>query len=260
MKTTIKKVNPKAGTLKLMNDAVWNNVSRKLIAFILMLGLTLTAFVQEDDSLGKGTNHQGGATATTINRADTCCLTDKGKTAVSGRKAVKLVLPSVEMVRKADSESFMNLFTSASEQNTYMEPWMVNLADVEIKSNFDSEVNYKVSIPATFQLHNADETVNASFVVENIGIGKVASTMIQTADDEMNAGFVAENERIITQKQSVALAADREINNNFEADNGYRISVPSQKSFASADQEISKNINKDRNSNRIVKTTKKGHK
>lgn len=262
MKPTIKKVNPKAGTLKLTNNAVWNNVSRKLIAFVLMLGLTLTnlAFVQEDDSLGKDSSNPGGATATTVNKADTCCTTEKGKTMPIERKSVKLALPSVEMVRKADSEALGNLFASLREQDNFVTPLMINLADLEIKSNFDSGVFDKISIPAKSAVSNADKTVDARFIAENVGISTVASKMFQSADEEMSASFTAKNVGETTQKQSVVFTAESEINNNFQADNSYQISTPSAKSFASADEEITSNIYKDTNGKGIVKTSKKGRK
>jgi hypothetical protein len=264
MKLKINKVNPKAGTLKLTNNAVWNNakaVSRKMIAFVLMLGLTLTnmAFMQEDDSLGKGTNLQGGATATNINKADTCCAAEKGKTAVIGRKAVKLVLPSVETVRKADSEVFANLYASMVEQSNYFSMQMLNRADAEIGTNFETEVNYEVSIPANSSLNKSDEAVNASFTAENIGIGQNASKMVQKADEDMNSLFVAEIIGVNMPTKALA-AADQEINSNFEAENSFRISGPSTESIVKADKEINSNIYKDTISKGVAKTSKKGRK
>jgi hypothetical protein len=226
-----------------------------------MLGLTLTnlASIQEDDTLGKGSSNPAGATATTINKADTCCATEKGKTFPIERKSVKVVLPSVDMVRKADSEAFANLFASLSGQNNYVTPLMINLADVEIKSNFDSQAYDRVSLPAKSALINADETVHASFVAENIGITNGVASKVQS-DDVMNANFIMENQGVNMQTQSVAVAADCEINKNFEAENSYKISNPSAKSITNADQEITSKIYNDTNGKGMAKTSKKGRK
>ncbi len=261
MNPKIKTVNPKAGTLKLNKNAVWNNaktVSRKMIAFVLMLGFTNLAFVQEDDSLAKGTT-LGGATATTINKADTCCAAEKGKTKVD-RKKVNLVLPSTDMLLKADNEVYVNLYASLRGANSYITALMLKQADGEIRGNFETEVHGKVSVPQMSSLANADETVNSSFIAENIGISGAAANMIQSADEEMNSRFIAENEGIRIPMQSITASADREINKNFDVENNFRISTPSAESYAVADNEISKNILKVINSKGIAKTSKKGRK
>jgi hypothetical protein len=262
MKPKIRTVNPKAGTLKLKNEAVWNiakNVSKNLIAFILMLGLTLTnmAFVQEDDSLGKGSTTLGDATATTINKADTCCITEKGKTAVIDRKNVKLLLPSSEMIRKADSEVYVNLYASLKEhKNLYFTELMLNKADNENVWNFKSETSGKVSMPAMNAVSDADETVNASFIAENKGIVVVTGKSVAAADEDINSRFIAENEGIKMPLQSLTVAADQEISNNFKIESDFRISAPSAERYKVADIEISENLFQDIKSKGVAKTVK----
>ena len=202
-------VNPKAGTLKQTNGKTLQNVSRKLIAFVLMLAITLQPAL-----VNAATNDDNG---------DTCCSVEKKEKTNKFAKLVKLSLPSSKMVSKADSEITSALYKSLNENRVKQFAEAFAAGDTEINKAFKAETS--ISLPNGLQ---ADEVMIAGFLAENIAFsGDVAA-----GDAAMNRMFESAY-RI--EFNSDAIAGDEWMNIRFQAEN---ISLPSTLMIAKADAEI----------------------
>lgn len=150
MKQMMNEVNPKAGTLKPRNRKTLQNVSRKLIAFVLMLAIALQPAVLSAKTL----DYKG----------DTCCSVEKKNTVNKFAKLVKVNLPSRDYIRKADSEITRNLYNSMEENRVKQFADGFATSDAEINRAFNAE--NRISAPKT-RLGD-DEWMAARFMAENI--------------------------------------------------------------------------------------------
>jgi hypothetical protein len=218
MKPKMNQVNPKAGTLK-QNKNNWSNLknaSRKLIASVMMIAVI---------AMTPGVVNAG----TKI--SDTCCTPETSRL-VKMVKAVKLNLPSQEMIRKADSEAHMNLVRSLSENKMKKFSALFAISDADINISFHKET--MISFPVADRV--ADENITTLFQAENIDM----SSSIANSDSDIMDIFQAENEGIKLNIQVVA--ADDQINANFLAEN---INFPGAEMISKADAEIQKNLEKE---------------
>lgn len=205
-------VNPKAGTLKQTNGKTLQNVSRKLIAFVLMLAITL-----QPAMVNAATNDDHG---------DTCCSVEKKKVNRFASLA-KLTLPSAKMINKADSEITSALYKSLNENRAKQYAASFEASDAEINRSFKAETS--ISLPNGLQ---ADEVMIVSFMAENIAVpGNLAA-----GDAEITKMFEAAHRIHFTND---AVAGDEWMNIRFQAEN---IAMPSAAMYAQADAEISGSI------------------
>ena len=209
MKQMMNEVNPKAGTLKQTNGKTFQNVSRKLIAFVLMLAITL-----QPAMVNAKTNDENG---------DTCCSVEKKDRVNKFSKLVKLSLPSAKMINKADSEISSALYKSLNENRVKQFAEAFAAGDTEINKAFAAETS--ISLPKGMQ---ADEVMIAGFFAENIAFtGDVA-----VGDTELTKLFAAEHRIMFA---SDAIAGDEWMNLCFQAEN---ITTPTAVMIAQADAEI----------------------
>ncbi|MDX2046016.1 MAG: hypothetical protein SFU87_04475 [Chitinophagaceae bacterium] len=253
MKPMIKTVNPKAGTLKQTSNAVRNNVknvSRKLIAFVLMLSLALSnmAFVQ-GDSLENVNNEN--ATAKNTTKFDTCCAVTKAGVTEITRRKVKLGMPSSKMIHKADKEAIENLLTSLKNEGVIYPVTVFEKADAEIVNNFSTEG--KIQMPSANNISKADTEMTSRFNAA-YAVSMPSVKTVNTADEKINILFAAENISVL--KNDVAQKADQEISGNFSRVNNLKINMPSQVEIVKADDESHKNLMSESAAN-VVKTSLK---
>lgn len=213
-------VNPKAGTLKQTNGKTLQNVSRKLIAFVLMLAITL-----QPAMVNAKTNDENG---------DTCCSVEKKEKNNKFAKLVKLSLPSEKMINKADREITSALYKSLNENRAKQFAEAFAAGDAEINKAFKAETS--IAVPRALQ---ADEAMIAGFYAENIAMagdvlaGDAAMEKMfyaqhsiqfasnnQAVDELMNIRFQAEN--IATPTAAMIAQADAEINHRLQVDHSAR--------------------------------------
>lgn len=202
-------VNPKAGTLKQTNGKTLQNVSRKLIAFVLMLAITL-----QPAMVNAATNDDHG---------DTCCSVEKKKVNRFANLA-KLTLPSAKLINKADSEITSALYKSINENKVKQYAEAFAAGDTEINNAFKAETS--ISLPNGLL---ADEAMIAGFLAEHIAFNSNTAA----GDAEITKLFNAAH-RI--QFSTDALAGDEWMNIRFRAEN---ITMPDAAMYAQADAEIS---------------------
>ncbi len=232
-------VNPQAGTLKQENRALRTNIKNttvKLIAFALFILVSIPnmSFVQ-DDTFTAAVDSRNQLNLRNMN-PDSCCVIEKP--GIKSRKgAIKLVIPSLEMIRKSDSEANSNLAYSLKESKIKaLKPWIVK-SDAEINHHFKTETNLLVA--GLLETQQADARINNQFAAENIRFSSGSATT-QAADADMNDLFIAEHIGITNKYVNVDLA-DMEINSDF-AINGLTITLPSARDFNLADTEMNNQI------------------
>jgi hypothetical protein len=209
MKQMTNQVNPKAGTLKQTKGNVIQNASKKLIAFVLMLAITLQT---------------GVVMAASDDNNDTCCVVERKERNNKFAKAIRLALPSSENIRKADSEMTSNLYKSLRESKVKKFSAQFKLADAEMNESFKAETSIKNATTG-----NADNAIHDVFNAENIAF----NNDVASADQDINNNFTVEEKGIslsIDQR-----SADEWMNSVFQAEN---ISTPSAANFGIADAEI----------------------
>jgi hypothetical protein len=231
-------VNPQAGTLKQENRALRTNIKSmtvKLIAFALFILVSIPnmSFVQ-DDTFTAAVDARNPLKIHNTN-PDSCCVIEKP--GIKSRKGVvKLVIPSLEMIRKSDSEANSNLAYSLKENKLKaLKPWIVK-SDVEINNHFRNETT--IPVAGILHVQHADTRINHLFSAENIRVNSVPA--IQLADADIQDLFIAEHVGISTQYVNVELA-DMDINSDF-AINGLTISLPSAHEINLADNEMRNQI------------------
>lgn len=211
MKPKMNQVTPKAGTLK-QKKGIIQNVTRKLIASVLMVAVLATTPV---------------AIRADILEGDSCKKCEKK---VVASKPVTLSMPSIETLKRADSEATVNLYRSLRESKVSRFAQQFARNDEMVNASFVAE-------HTDFRFPAADEWMNLDFAAENIAVPAT-----ENADDQLNSRFVAENKGI---SQALQLArADEHINLNFQAEN---ISTPQSEAFTVADAEINTNMHSDVN-------------
>lgn len=218
-------VNPKAGTLKQTNGRILQNVSTKLIAFVLMLAITLQPGIV--------------TAAASDDNGDTCCAVDKKKAKVNKMaRLVRLEIPSSASMRKADTEMTSNLYKSLHESKIGYFASAFAVGDIEINNAFKTETS--ISTPASsvadevmevnFRAENiamiadvnmADENIDALFTVNEKGI-HIYSNQAQ-ADDWMNTSFLAEH--IALPSEEMISKADNEINNQQRQGTAHTVAI-----------------------------------
>ncbi len=219
MKREMNQVNPKAGTLK-QNMINWSNIktaSRKLIASIMMLAIIVMTPGVIQAKPGTG---------------DTCCTLAETTRLVKLVKAVKLSLPSSELVKKADIEAHRNLVKSLTESKMKQFSAMFATSDNEINRSFRNETT--ISLPVARE--DADITVTTLFQAENIKF----DVQVANSDTDIRDIFQAENQGIIMNVSSAN--ADDQITTNFLAEN---ITLPSAEVVTKADTEINNRLEND---------------
>jgi hypothetical protein len=231
-------VNPQSGTLKQENRTMRTSIKSmtvKLIALalIILVSIPNISFVQDDTYATTVDSRKPNKIQLLI--PDSCCVNERP--GIKTRKSmVKLVIPSLEMIRKSDSEAHSNLAISLSENKLKaLKPWIIK-SDAEINNRFRKETTLSVAGILTAQ--NADNRINHLFDAENIRVSSVLA--IQLADADMNDIFIAEHVGITSEYANVDLA-DMEINREF-AINELAISSPSVRDFHLADIEIMNHI------------------
>jgi len=247
-------VNPKAGTLKQENRALrtkTKSITVKLIAFALFILVSIPnmSFVQDDTFVmaadSKKSIHLGYMTP------DSCCVVEKPGNIRSRKGVVKLVIPSVEMIRKSDSEANSNLVYSLKENKLKALMPLIVKSDAEINNRFRNGTSLNLS--NNFAGHHSDKSLNELFAAENISIN-ASSTEI--ADTNINDLFIAEHVGIPALYVNLA-EADLEINQDFVF-HALNISLPSALQFNLADREIISQINQtaDKKTQSVVKNGK----
>ncbi len=238
MKRKNRTVNPQAGTLKQENRAFRTSIKSmtvKLIALalIILVSIPNMSFVQ-DDTYAVTVDSRKPNKIQHLN-PDSCCMIEKP--GIKSRKGiVKLVIPSLEMIRKSDSEAHSNLAISITENKLKaLKSWIVK-SDAEINNRFRNETS--LSVAGILHTQNADNRINHLFDAENIRVNAVSA--LQLADADVNDLFIAEHVGITTEYANVDLA-DMEINREF-ALNGLTIPFPSVRDFKLADIEITNQI------------------
>jgi hypothetical protein len=231
-------VNPQSGTLKQENSTMRTSIKSmtvKLIALalIILVSIPNISFVQDDTYATTVDSRKPNKIQLLI--PDSCCVNEKP--GIKTRKSmVKLVIPSLEMIRKSDSEAHSNLAISLSENKLKaLKPWIIK-SDTEINNRFRNETT--LSVAGIVNTQNADNRINYLFEAENIRVSSVSA--IQLADTDMNDVFIAEHVGITAEYANVYLA-DMEINREF-AINELAISSPSVRDFHLADIEIMNHI------------------
>lgn len=207
-------VNPKAGTLKQTNEKALQNVSGKLIAFVLMLVITLQPALVNASIQG---DHR-----------EACCTIQKTDSGKRNGRVVKLSLPASRIVSKADSEITTNLYKSLNENKVKQFAEGFAAGDAEINKAFDAETH--LSIPASLR---SDEAMVTGFYAENLMFNHNASA----EDRAMNAMF---NEAFKVKRITGNVAqADEMMSIRFMAEN---INLPSADLISRADAEIIQKI------------------
>ena len=231
-------VNPQSGTLKQENRTVRTSIKSmtvKLIALALIIFVSIPniSFVQ-DDTYATTVDARNSIKKQLMN-PDSCCVIEKP--GIKSRKGmVKLVIPSLEMIRKSDSEAHSNLAISLSENKLKaLKPWIIK-SDTEINNRFRNETS--LSVAGLLNTRMADTRINNLFDAENISVNSVSA--IQLADADINDIFIAEHVGITSEYANVDLA-DMEINREF-ALNELAITFPSVRDFQLADIEIMNHI------------------
>ena len=133
------KVNPKAGTLKQENRDLRTNTKTmtvKLIAFALFILVSIPnmSFVQ-DDTFVKAADSKKSIQLGNMT-PDSCCVVEKPGNIRSRKGVIKLVIPSVEMIRKSDSEANSNLVYSLKENKLKALMPMIVKSDVRNQQSF----------------------------------------------------------------------------------------------------------------------------
>ena len=239
MKRENNTVNPKAGTLKQENRALRTNtksISVKLIAFALFILVSIPnmSFVQ-DDTLVVAADSKKSIQLNYMT-PDSCCVVEKPGNIRSRKGVIKLVIPSIEMIRKSDSEANSNLVYSLKESKLKALMPMIANSDDEINKRFRKETSLDLS--NIIDGHKSDKRLNDLFVAENISINDLADS--EKADTNINDLFIAENAGIPAFYVNLA-DADREINKDF-ALQALNISLPTALQFNLADTEIMNQI------------------
>jgi hypothetical protein len=247
-------VNPKAGTLKQKNRALRSNtkaITVKLIAFALFILVSIPnmSFVQ-DDAFVMATDSKKSIQLSYMT-PDSCCVVEKPGNIRSRKGVVKLVIPSVEMIRKSDSEANSNLVYSLKENKLKALKPLIVKSDAEINNRFRNETSLNLS--NIFAGHDSDKRLNELFAAENISIDTSSNEL---ADTDINDLFIAEHAGIPALYVSLA-NADMEINNYFTLQT-LNISLPSELQFNLADTEIKSQIQQsaDNKSQSVVKSGK----
>jgi hypothetical protein len=248
-------VNPKAGTLKQENRALrtkTKSITVKLIAFALFILVSIPnmSFVQDDTFVSAADSKKSLLNGNMT--SDSCCLVEKPGNIRSRKGVIKLVIPSVEMIRKSDSEATSNLVYSLKESKLKALMPMIAKSDAEINKRFRKETSLDLS--SIVAGHHSDKGLNELFAAENISINALAAG--EKADTDINDLFIAEHVGIPALYVNLA-EADLEINKDF-ALQALNISLPSASQFNLADTEIMSQIQQttDNKSQSVVKSGK----
>lgn len=253
MKRENNKVNPKAGTLKQENRDLRTNTKTmtvKFFAFALFILVSLPnmSFVQ-DDTFVKAADSKKTIQLSNI-APDSCCVVEKPGNIRSRKGVIKLVIPSVEMIRKSDSEATSNLVYSLKESKLKALMPMIAKSDAEINKRFRKETSLDFS--EIIAGHKSDKSLHELFYAENIRLNATA----EQSDTDINDLFIAEHAGIPALYVNLA-EADLEINKDF-ALQAMNISLPTALQFNLADIEIMNQIQQtaDNKSQSVVKSGK----
>ena len=191
MKEQTSVVNPAVGTLKQTiskTGAMIRKASLRMFAFIFLISMSLPnmAFVQDEIVHIQKNQHLAVHPAQDPIK-DSCCNFEKSGQARFRQKPVVVVMPSAEMIRRADNEVNRNLIVSLREQPVVIGLNPGRSADVEIDGQFRAETSISILMdPAS------DISVNENFELENISF--VHKKYFLNADTSIDAAFREENQ------------------------------------------------------------------
>ncbi len=249
------KVNPKAGTLKQENRNLRTNTKTmtvKFIAFALFILVSIPnmSFVQ-DDTFVKSADSKKSIQLSNI-APDSCCVVEKPGNIRSRKGVIKLVIPSVEMIRKSDSEATSNLVYSLKESKLKALMPMIAKSDAEINKRFRNETS--LDLLEIIAGQKSDKSLHDLFYAENIRLNAAAAA--EKSDTDINDLFIAEHAGIPALYVNLA-EADMEINKDF-ALQALNISLPTAMQFNLADIEIMNQIQQtaENKSQSVVKSGK----
>ena len=233
-------VNPQAGTLKQKNgrNKLLSRFS-KTASLLLMSILTVStmALDQNDDSIGNGSTTKGSEKQALV--ADSCC-TVAAKNAGNFRALVYRV-PSVEMIRKADSEVSHNFHVAVKKaERIEFNTDLAGASDAEINASFNKDNNVVLAMPAAELTDAADAEMGYNFAqqaAEQISLPQ--GDKLDVADAEINKHFADAN--IYLPAPDVA-KADDEISRNFNTEGKNEITTPSVETVAKSDAEMHRNL------------------
>jgi hypothetical protein len=156
------------------------------------------------------------------------------------KNATAISLPSVKMIRKADSEVIRNMNESMKIEKLYMPVSYIVNADSEINANFSDENKNIIKMNSSVVVNKADEDMNTLFLRETTRI--TVPVVTANADDEMNIFF--KNETSLSMNvisRYLLVKADDDMVKNFKSDNNTSISLPSAEQVSRADAEMTVN-------------------
>lgn len=255
MKRENNTVIPKVVTLKQENRTLRTNIKSITVksialALFILVSIPNISFVQ-DDTFVQAADSKKSLKFDGMN-PDSCCVVEKPGNIRSRKGVIKLVIPSVEMIRKSDSEANSNLVYSLKESKLKALMPLIAKSDAEINERFRKETNLDLSNIITGK--ESDKRLNDLFEAENITLGEIA--LNEKADTNIHELFIAEHVGIPAQYVSLD-EADLEINKDFVF-KSLNISLPSASQFKTADAEINNLIRKasDNKSQSVVKSGK----
>jgi len=248
-------VNPKAGTLKQKNgrNSLLNKFS-KIASLLLMSIMTVSTMAldqnQNDDSIGNGSTTKGSEKLAMI--ADSCC-TVAVKNAGNFRALVYRV-PSVEMIRKADSEVSHNFHVAVRKaERIEFNNDLASQSDAEINASFNKENDVVLAMPAVAITDAADAEMDFNFAQDAAAqISVPQPSRLAVADAEINNQFADAN---ITLAAPDFAKADDEVNRNFNTDSRNEIAVPSVETVAKSDAEMHRNLSSEKQVKSSVATS-----
>lgn len=190
MKKQTSTVKPEAGTLKQQisrTGSVIRKASLRIFAFLFLLSMSLPnrAFVQDEIAhVHKSMDITPFAENNLLK--DSCCTLEKPGGAKFRESAVWVMMPSEEMIRKADNEAIRNLVFSLREQRSKPDVEATRKGDEEIDARFREETRISL-LPEEVSDLEMDEAFRAENILLNL------DNSVSCADEFMDAAFRSEN-------------------------------------------------------------------
>ena len=238
MKQKNNKVNSKTGALKqtTSNFQILSRIPMKVMALAILLNFALAnlSFGQGDDSIANSVSfaepvaHSGAHS--------TCCAEERPVSPNAHKTAVRVSLPSVQMVHRSDREATLNMFRSLHENRVQEMSTLMHVADQAMHAFFVSETS--IGRTADVMIHHADEDMNVIFAAEHIASSNVKA--LRLSDGDINDAFLAENNGL-THGYISTIVSDDDVNGQFALENT-TIALPASCEVVKADEEINNNM------------------
>jgi hypothetical protein len=237
MKQQNNKVNPRTGTLKQTKSSfqILNRIPMKTMALVILFNLTLAnlSFSQGDDSLPNNFSYAEPVSHTGSKSA--CCTEERPVNPYARKTAIRVSLPSVQMVNRSDREVTINLIRSLHVNRVQELSGLMRVADQAMHAFFISETS--MGRTAGEMIRTADDDINLSFASEHISASTALS--LSRGDRSIHEDFLAEQNGLVHRYNSLA-ASDEDIHSRFSQENT-TISLPASY-VARADEEINNNM------------------